>query len=72
MTFQDTYRVYQVVIRLPIMVKVLQNSQPETQAMADLLDETFTSKINVSFFICLCTYINGNTNLNIYTKKINK
>ncbi|KAI9307805.1 putative DNA mismatch repair protein MSH2 [Cunninghamella echinulata] len=43
---QDTYRAYQVVIRLPIMIKVLQNSQPESQAMADLLDETFTSKIN--------------------------
>ncbi|CAO3614416.1 unnamed protein product [Cunninghamella blakesleeana] len=43
---QDTYRVYQVVIRLPIMVKVLQNIQPTTKAMTDLLDETFTSKIN--------------------------
>ncbi|KAI8343938.1 muts domain V-domain-containing protein [Chlamydoabsidia padenii] len=42
---QDVVRIYQVVIKLPTIAQVLESNQPETQAMADLMAQTFTLHI---------------------------
>ncbi|KAI8089690.1 muts domain V-domain-containing protein [Halteromyces radiatus] len=43
---QDVVRIYQVVIRLPAIVKVLKANEPESQRMADLMEKIFTTEIS--------------------------
>lgn len=46
-TLQDVIRIYQVVIHLPAMVQCLQTQAPTDPKLAQLIQDTYTSKIIV-------------------------
>lgn len=60
---QDVVRIYQVVIRLPVILMLLEEKRPDEEERATLVDETYISPIKVR--LCKMNIIRADINIDV-------